>query len=142
MDPLNPEEPYQLFPQQQQQQQPPVATAQATISAQPQLRDLQKELTTLVPTAVRRKLDTATDSNRYSHDTRNQDGTSMAKRIRVNTAPGLQTPDTVSLSTSAAKPASQPPPPPTSQASTSNKAAPKKLQDEYSNFMKEMEGLM
>ena len=62
-DPLNPEEPYQLFPQAPaapSSEPPAPAPLDAIISAQPQLRDLHKELTTLVPTAVRRKLDTTT----------------------------------------------------------------------------------
>ena len=45
---------------------PVVPTASAVISAAPQLRDLQKELTTLVPSSLRRRGQTSNKSSRKS----------------------------------------------------------------------------
>ncbi|RKP27026.1 hypothetical protein SYNPS1DRAFT_27312 [Syncephalis pseudoplumigaleata] len=146
------DEPYQLFPQAQPPPPPPppprpaaaasMTATNATISAQPQLRDLHKELTTLVPTAVRRKREGTTGGGggggggRHPREEDSGAEPSLAtKRMRINTAPGLdpehETPAAATVATTAAaaaRPAAQP-------SST-------RLQDEYSNFMKEMEGLL
>ncbi|KAI8048718.1 hypothetical protein BDF22DRAFT_702415 [Syncephalis plumigaleata] len=159
MDPLNPEEPYQLFPQHQQPCLPPspppppppqhqvtstsaaVAASNATISAKPQLRDLQKELTTLVPTAVRRKMEGSTSNTRHREDDNYGEPSLTTKRMRVNTAPGL-TPTENTTPVASTQPVAKSV---TSNSSNSNNGKAQsttRLQDEYSNFMKEMEGLM
>jgi hypothetical protein len=154
MDPLNPEEdflPSASAPPTTAAPKPaPKPASNTVISAAPQLRDLRKEVTKLVPTAVRRKAmssatrsaTSATISSTQSKDNASDEAAvPIVKRMRVNAAPDLD----VSASASSAAytpsishvPASRPKPP----ANTEEKEK-STLQDEYENFMKEMQDLL
>ncbi|RKP08941.1 hypothetical protein THASP1DRAFT_23153 [Thamnocephalis sphaerospora] len=176
MDPLNPEEDFvpppppslptpirpgaqgTAAPRPLQTPTPPARAAPpAVISAAPQLRDLRKEVTTLVPTAVRRKLgnnasrqaiSTTEPDTAQTPSERGDTAVPMVKRMRINAAPDLDT--SATASSSAYKPSiSRLPaarPLPTASLAgakeTSKEKSTGKLQDEYSSFMKEMEGLL
>ncbi|KAJ9069139.1 hypothetical protein DSO57_1021670 [Entomophthora muscae] len=134
----------------------PLASAEgAVISAEPKLRDLKKELTSLVPTSLLRKR-TKTVSNQVPTSVEPKESIvpdmtpSLSSshsvsiklfRPKINAAPDLGDEDSEPSSSIPAAPLlasgllfpSKPPPPPAS-------ANPPK--DEYDAFMKEMEGLL
>jgi len=104
-----------------------VASASAVISAAPQLRDLQKELTTLVPSSLRRRGQTSSKSSRKS--------TILTNSINptINLAPEFDENGDIKMDTTSEKSKSKDN---TTTSSTNIK------QDDYEAFMKEVSELL
>ncbi|RUP47317.1 hypothetical protein BC936DRAFT_145871 [Jimgerdemannia flammicorona] len=107
------------------------------ISAAPQVRDLRKELTTLVPASILRKKAAAAKAGAQ--------GAGKVARPKINAAPDLD--EGVSESSVAAVGPALPTGLPTTKAISGGPAAApakgkKKTTDEYAKFMREMEGLL
>jgi len=106
---------------------PVVASASAVISAAPQLRDLQKELTTLVPSSLRRRGQTSNKSSRKS--------TIFTNSINptINLAPEFDENGDIKMDTATEKSKSKD----NTTTSTTNTK-----QDDYEAFMKEVSELL
>jgi len=104
---------------------PTVAPASAVISAAPQLRDLQKELTTLVPSSLRRRGQTSNKSSRKSTINTNP------LKPTINLAPEFDENGQIKV-----QPESE-----TSKSKEDNNNSTNK-QDDYEAFMKEVSELL